>query len=190
MGESIHKSEDVGVIAGLLPEKVGVTENPESSRFHDFFPEGEASYTLAEAIRENRLGGGLKDFARRTLWISLSYLISGWYQYQGEIYKVTGVDAGEDPLKFTGGVESISFPEELIEAGTSAGLGAIGMLYFAKFMRNREGERLSTRDEAIAVVVGSFLGNAVLSALGGLAHELVGRPDFPTMEIIQKVLGN
>lgn len=64
------------------------------------------------------------------------------------------------------------------------------MLYFAKFMRNREGKALSKMDEAMAIVTGSFVGTASLSALGGVFHELVGRPDFPTMEIIQKVLGN
>lgn len=56
-------------------------------------------------------------------------------------------------------------------------------------MRNKEGKALSKMDEAIAIVTSSFVGTAALSALGGVFHELVGRPDFPTMEYLQKILG-
>lgn len=167
-----------------------VEKAEEPRQYDDFFSEGQVSYALAEAIRESRLGGGIVDFGRRMFMISVSYLVSGYYQYQGEILKITGDDVGEDPLKFPGGIADIKFTEELIEAGTFAAGGAIGMLYFAKFMRNREGKELSKKDEATAIIAGAFMGNAALSLLGGLAHELVGRPDFPTMEIIQKIIGN
>ncbi len=169
------------------------TENVEttgSSKHHDFFPEGAVSYTLAEAIKENRLGGELKDFGRRVFWVSLSYLMGGVAQWNGEYVKITGIDQGEDPNKFPNGLADLNFGEELIEGGTFAAGGAIGMLYLAKFLRNKEGKTLTKMDEAIAIVTGSFVGTAALSALGGFFHELVGRPDFPTMEIIQKLLGN
>ncbi len=175
---------------GGMSEPGGNVEQADVTRqYDDFFPEGEVSYTLAEVIRENRLGGNIVDFGRRIFMLAVSSYVSGIYQYQGEIYKITGIDAGEDPMKFPGGVSSINFAEEVIEAGTFSAAGAIAGLYLGKLLRNKEGEHMSLRDECICVVAGSFAGNAMLSLLGGLAHQLSNSPDFPTMEYIQKILG-
>lgn len=93
------------------------------SKYHDFFPEGKVSYTLAEAIKENRLGGEIKDFGRRVFWVSMSYLLGGITQWNGEYVKITGIDQGEDPNKFPNGLADLNFGEELIEGGTFAAGG-------------------------------------------------------------------
>lgn len=109
-------NEDEKVVAKIV-------ETTANSIYHDFFPEGQVSYTLAEALRENRLGGELKDFGRRVFWVSLSYLIGGVAQWNGEYVKITGIDQGEDPNKFPNGLVDLNFGEELIEGGTFAAGG-------------------------------------------------------------------
>ena len=162
----------------------------ESKKYHDFFPEGKVGYTLAEAIREKRDTVNLKDISRKTIYVVLSFVLGGVTQWFGELVKITGEDPGEDPMKFPNGLKDLNWAQELLEGGPFYAGGSILGLLLARYYATRDGRAITRFEEAQAIIGGAFVGQALITMFGGLAHELVGRPDFPTMEIIQKVLGN
>jgi hypothetical protein len=121
---------------------------------------------------------------RRTLYIGMSYALGGWSQWEGEFYKITGVDRGEDPNKFPDGIKSLSMKEEFLEGGVSAAIGSVAMLQVIKYFCKREGKEITHKDEVLAIVVGGGLGYCGMSILGGIIHNIIGQPDVPTMEFI------